>query len=246
MRPPRPWPSCRRAMSRSIASWSSSSPAGRPSTMRRQARAVGLPCGDQLQRHAAPKSMEPVPPSAPSERAAARRPRPCRRPRRRPSRARWRRRACVAGPCWTSRPSALASSPSWPAPSGRRRRARAGPRGRPWTRGRGPWRPTPCGGVSFLMALSSSWYWTTPAVPVCSSKNSVSPAFSAICSQSSGEGVQLPSPDGHGVAVDQEDRGLAVVGQAEVDEERVVRRGQRRQARDVVVGLLAPASPNCS
>ena len=33
MRPPRPWPSWRRAMSRSIASRSSSSPAGRPSTM---------------------------------------------------------------------------------------------------------------------------------------------------------------------------------------------------------------------
>ena len=33
IRPPRPWPSWRRAMSPSIASWSSSSPAGRPSTM---------------------------------------------------------------------------------------------------------------------------------------------------------------------------------------------------------------------
>ena len=33
MRPPRPWPSWRRAMSRSMASRSSSSPAGRPSTM---------------------------------------------------------------------------------------------------------------------------------------------------------------------------------------------------------------------
>src|SRR5690242_19122260 len=33
MRPPRPWPSWRRAMSASIASWSSASPAGRPSTM---------------------------------------------------------------------------------------------------------------------------------------------------------------------------------------------------------------------
>src|SRR5215218_8773473 len=33
MRPPRPWPSWRRAMSRSIAARSSSRPAGRPSTM---------------------------------------------------------------------------------------------------------------------------------------------------------------------------------------------------------------------
>ena len=33
IRPPRPWPSWRRAMSPSIASWSSSRPAGRPSTI---------------------------------------------------------------------------------------------------------------------------------------------------------------------------------------------------------------------
>ena len=57
MRPPRPWPSWRRAMSASIASRSSSRPAGRPSTTQVRPGPCDSPAVVSFRRHEAPECM---------------------------------------------------------------------------------------------------------------------------------------------------------------------------------------------
>src|ERR1700716_748644 len=50
--------------------------------------------------------------------------------------------------------------------------------------------------LTFLIEVSESWYSTTPAVTLCISKNSRSPALRVTCWHWPAEGAHTPSPEG--------------------------------------------------